>query len=142
LLAAELFYAMFGPLDDTLLGYIDAWIESASPDDMCLIGKILSKAEPAFVFDCESFVVRLAVRAQQHSDEVYDKVLSCLYQAATGGVKSANFGEPFREDLELNSKSAKVLEHLPRFSPAYKLYDTLKKEAQRNIKTAIQESED
>lgn len=55
--------------------------------------------------------------------------------------KTGTPGEPFPRDLEALEKAKSILDSLPRFSPAYRLYDLIKRDAEKNIAESLKEQE-
>ena len=49
------------------------------------------------------------------------------------GVKSGKVGEPFERDLRQRDESRKIQTTLPRLSPAFELYDYVRRSAERDI---------
>jgi transcriptional regulator with XRE-family HTH domain len=132
----ELFETLFGSFNDEVVQLLDTWSTAANPKDILLIGNILSEAPPNFVFTQTSFVERLLERAKRLSDEGYKRVLSGLFGSAIGGIRQGTPGEPFPRDLEMKANAEVVLGSLSRFSPAYALYEELKRHAELGIKRA------
>ena len=67
--------------------------------------------------------------------------LSALRGAAISGVKKGTPGESFPQDKKMKEESENALKEIPRFSPAYKLYEDLKKYAEYNIKASYRDRE-
>jgi len=133
-LAVELFDTMFGPLDDEILEFIQVWIDISTPDDILVISEILGEAPNDFVFGQRVFVSRFLNRVKQHGPEMLNIAVSALYHSATSDVKTGALGEPFPQDVKVREEAKKILQETPRFTPAYKLYEALKKNAEANIK--------
>jgi hypothetical protein len=138
--AGELFNAMFSPLDEELLGFIQEWIDVSTPDDMRIISRILSESHPNFVFEQRAFVTRFLDKAKQHGKEVLNNAVSKLYSSAITGAKSGTPGEPFPQDIMMRDGAEKALQEIPRFAPASLLYESLEKHAEDNINQSIRES--
>jgi hypothetical protein len=64
-----------------------------------------------------------------------------LFNSAVSGVRHGMPGEPFPRDLEMKAKAEGVLRSLSRFSPAYQLYDALKRYAESGIERARSDRE-
>ena len=54
------------------------------------------------------------------------------FGSAIGGLRSGAPGEPMPRDLSMKEESEKILQSLPRFSPAFELYDALRKHAEES----------
>lgn len=139
--AGELFDAMFSPFDGELLGFIQDWIDASTPADMRIISQILNGVRPNFVFEQRVFVTRFLDKAKQHGKEVLDNAVSALYSSAITGVKSGTPGEPFPQDLMMRDEAEKALQEIPRFAPAHRLYESLKRHAEDDIKRSLRERE-
>lgn len=139
--AGELFDAMFSPFNGELLGFIQDWIDVSTPADMRVISQILNEARPNFVFEQRAFVVRFLDKAKQHGKEVLDDAVSALYRSAITGLKSGTPGEPFPQDLMMRDEAEKVLQEIPRFAPAYRLFESLKRHAEEDINRSLRERE-
>lgn len=139
--AAELFNVMFSPLDDELLGFIQDWIDVSTPDDMRIISQVLNETSPNFIFEQRAFVTRFLNKAKQHGKEVLDHAESALYSSAIAGLRTGIPGEPFPQDIMMRDEAEKALQEIPRFAPAHRLYDSLKRHAEDNIKRSLRERE-
>jgi transcriptional regulator with XRE-family HTH domain len=139
--AGELFNAMFGPFDGELLGFIQDWIDVGTAADMRIISQIFNEVHSNFVFEQRIFVFRFLDRAGQHGREVLDDAVSALFRSAITGPRSGTPGEPFPQDLVLRDEAEKVLQEIPRFAPAYRLYEALKNNAKENINGSLRERE-
>jgi hypothetical protein len=102
---------------------------------------ILRESAPEFVFQHRPFVIRFLEKAKQYGKDVFDNAVSALYCSAVQGMRSGTPGEPFPEDLQMNEEADKALSELSRFSPAYRLYESLKQSAEQDIQRSIQERE-
>jgi len=139
--AAELFETMFKPFDSELLGFLQEWIDIASAEDVDVISQILKESSGNVVFDHRQFVIRFLEKAKQFGKERLDNALSSLFAAASSGVRSGTVGEPCPRDVKVKELAEKALNEIPRFSPAYRLYEWLKKGAERDIDRSLKERE-
>jgi hypothetical protein len=131
--ARELFETCFGPFDGETAKFLEEWIATSDDGDLRLIANILGEADPSFVFTHRPFVERYLEKAKQVSPEVLKRANSSLFSSAIGGIRSGTPGEPMPRDIEMREESEKILQSLPRFSPAYELYDNLRKHAEEGI---------
>lgn len=138
--ASHLFSAVFSPLDDRTLSFMRNRF-SGDALDVSLVGKILRDAGSSFPLDNPSFVVDYLMVAKSHGSECLEAATSALYCAAVSGGKQGIPGEPFPRDVEALKKADAVLETLPRFSPAHRLYDLIKRDAEKNIAESLKERE-
>ena len=140
-LAAELFAAMFLPFDGNILTLLDAWIEKSTLVDIQIISEILRHANPSFVFEYQPFVIQFLEIAKRYGDDALSNAVGSLWSSAITGTRMGSLGEPFQEDIVMKEKAARILQEVPRFSPAYGLYEALKKTAQQNIERSRRERE-
>jgi hypothetical protein len=138
--ASHLFAAVFPPMDDRTLFFMR---NKCSGDglDISLIGKILRDADHNFPLDNPSFVVGYLTAAKSHGSKCLESATRELYCAAVSGGRQGTPGEPFPRDVNAQAKANSILESLPRFSPAYRLYDLIKRDAEKNIAESLKERE-
>jgi transcriptional regulator with XRE-family HTH domain len=139
--AAELFETMFRPFDGELLGFLQDWIDTAGAEDIDIISRILREASGDVVFAHRQFVLRFLEKAKQYGKERLDNARSSLYAAASTGMRSGTLGQPFPQDIRLKELAEKALNETPRYSPAYRLYEWLKKGAEQDIERSLKERE-
>jgi hypothetical protein len=139
--ASHLFEAMFGLADERILGYLGDWIDVATPAELQSVSAILNKAWPEFVFQHRSLVVRLLEKAEGFGRDLLQDIRSELYSAAVSGMRSGVAGEPFQQDIKMKEAAEQVVAEIPRFSPAYDLFEAIRQHAEREIARARQEAE-
>ncbi|MFB9159175.1 helix-turn-helix domain-containing protein [Chromobacterium violaceum] len=138
--ASHLFAAVFSPVDGGTLSFLRKRFSGDSLD-ISLIGKILRDADNNFSLDNPSFVVEYLTAAKSQGRKCLEAATSELYCAAVSGGKQGIRGEPFPRDLQALEKATSILETLPRFSPAYRLYELIKRDAEKNIAESLKERE-
>ncbi len=139
--AGELFNVMFQSFDEELTGLLQDWVEVATSADIQIISHIIHEVPGDFVFQQLPFVVRLLERAKQLGAKSLKRAREALFWAAISRGRSGTVGEPFPEDIKLKEDAEKALVQIPRFSPAYELYDSLRQHAEHEIKRSLQEGE-
>lgn len=139
--AGELFDAMFRPYDAELMEFMGEWIETATPTDISVISHILREGPHDFVFKNRQFVIRFLDKAKQYGKDLLTDAWSALYGATISGTRSGTPGEPFPQDVQMKKETEKAMEEIPQFSPAYRLYEDLRKTADRNIERSIRDRE-
>jgi transcriptional regulator with XRE-family HTH domain len=138
--ASQLFASIFFPIDELVISFFrEKLIGDAI--DIQLIGEILRDVWHTFVFDHSGFVIDFLSSARSHGSKCLENATSALYHAAVSGLKSGVPGQPFGRDLEAKEKSEAILQTLPSFSPAYRLYDLIKRDAERGIGESLQAAE-
>ena len=138
--ASHLLGAVFSATDDRTLSFMRNKCSGDSLD-ISLIGEILCEADHAFSLDNPTFVVGYLTAAKSHGSKCLESATSALYSAAVSGGKQGTPGEPFPRDVEALEKAKSILDSLPRFSPAYRLYDLIKQDAEKNIAESLKERE-
>jgi transcriptional regulator with XRE-family HTH domain/chromosome segregation and condensation protein ScpB len=131
--AKELFENVFGPFDGETVKFLEEWIATSDDGDIRLIAGILNEAHHSFVFSHRPFVERYLEKAKQMSPDILKQVVSSLFSSAISGIRSGTPGEPMPRDISMKEESEKILHSLPRFSPAYELYDSLRKHAEEGL---------
>jgi transcriptional regulator with XRE-family HTH domain len=137
----ELFETLFGSFDGEVIQHLDAWSATADKNEMQLIANILYEAPPNFVFAQAPFVEKLLERAKRVDADSVKRLITGLLNSAISGVRHGTPGEPFPRDLEMKAKAENVLRSLSRFSPAYLLYEDLRKYAESGIQRALLDRE-
>ena len=138
----KLYAAIAREFDQVVLADLDAWVKSGDAKKLAVIGRILSDAPPGFVFDQKAFVVDLLERAAGVSKECVDGLSSSLWSSAISGVRHGTPGTPFPEDEARRDRSTEVLTQVPRNSPAWSLYNSLRQNAEVDIRHKHEEDEE
>ena len=138
--ASHLLSVVFFPLSDRTLSFMRNKF-SGDGLDISLIGKVFRDAAHDFALTNSSFVIDYLTAARSHGSKYLESATSALYCAAVSGGRQGTPGEPFPRDVSALTKANSVLELLPRFSAAYRLYDLIKRDAEKNIAESIKERE-
>jgi transcriptional regulator with XRE-family HTH domain len=139
--ARELFEAAFGEFDAEVTQFISQWSEAADAAAFKTMANILHEAPHKFIFTHAPLVTDLLTKAQRAGGDAQEHLCSALYVSAIGGVRQGSPGQPFERDLEAKAGAEKVLESLSKFSPAYELYEQVRKSAQQEIERSHRERE-
>ena len=139
--AANVFDAMFGGKRADLVSFFEGQLETASTDELMLMSRLLRKADHAFVFVHCAFVVRLLERCLAVDPDLVKSVSNDLFGSAISGVHSGLPGEPTPHDIDQRDKAVAALSKISRLSPAYDLYDHIRKLAGANIARSRWEGE-
>lgn len=132
---------MFHPFDKELVDYLDEWLKTAEAGDIQILSQILSESFSDFVFEHRAFVERFLDKAHQFGKKQLDSAMGHLFRASMSGVKQGLPGEPFPQDVSMKEKAEEALKEISRFSPAFRLYDDLKKHAEQNIGRSVKSRE-
>ncbi|MCP3392352.1 helix-turn-helix domain-containing protein [Bradyrhizobium sp. CCGB12] len=131
--ARELFETCFRPFDGETVKFLEEWIATSDEQDLNLIAGILNGAHHTFVFTHRPFVERYLEKAKQVGPKALKHAIGALFSSAVSGVRSGTPGEPMPRDISMKERSEQVLRSLPRFSPAHKLYDGIRKHAEEGL---------
>jgi len=127
--AAHMFEAMFLGSTETLVEFFQPMLQAADTADLKLMGVLLREADHEFVFAHVSFVVGLLERCQAVDFDLHREICEQLYCATTSGMRSGVPGEPMARDLADKKKAEDILAGLSRLSPAYELFNWIRKSA-------------
>lgn len=138
--ASHLFSSVFPATAEQTLSFMRNKCSGDSLD-ISLIGTAIREADHNFALDNPSFAIDYLTAAKSHGSTCLESATSALYCAAVSGDKQGVPGEPFPRDVEALKKASSILDSLPRFSPAYRLYDLIKRDAETNIAESLKERE-
>lgn len=140
--ARGLFDAMFGPVDDEVIGFLRQWLQQAQREDVLLIAGIVREGGERIVFAFAPFVDELLARAKQVDQRTYELVRGELHAGTVSGARSGTAGQPFPQDLKMKADAERQLEALPTYSPAYSLYENILRHAEASIASQLADRED
>ncbi len=135
--AAELFSLLFGPFDVHLTAVLMEWLRSADVKQLKCMERLVAQAHPEFVFEQPAFVEQLLQQARQQGPKILKDMRSTLYSASVYRSKQGRPGQPFPQDVKMRDQAIEALQRTPRFSPAYELYEMLRKNAEGEIKYSL-----
>jgi transcriptional regulator with XRE-family HTH domain len=136
----KLFESIFRPFDAGLIECLQSWLDGATEVGIQIITQILREADPEFIFEHYSFVIRFLEKSKQFGHACLKRSIDALYASATMGPFSGTFGEPFPRDIKAKEKSEAVLRNIPRFSAAHELYEAVRGRAEANMKDAVEDA--
>jgi transcriptional regulator with XRE-family HTH domain len=144
--AADVFDALFlsadgAGVDNDMVALFDTRLDTATPGELRLISQILRNSPHNFVFVHKDFVSRFLNRCKGAGAEWLSQAHQDLYASAISGVRSSIVGEPAPRDLEMLAGAKDVLKKLSRLSPAYKLYDDIRRSAEYDIERSKRDAE-
>ena len=105
------------------------------------MGKVLANAHHNLCFDQSAFVIAFLANARTFGKDVLESAISSIYRSGVTGVRSGAPGEPFDRDLNAKASSEAVLSTLALLSPAHRLYDLIKRSAERDIASSLRDRE-
>ena len=141
--ASQLFEAMFGLIDERIVGFLGDWLDVATPAELQRISAILNKAGSEFIFHRRALVVGPLEKAESFGLGVCSQDMgSGLYAAAISGLRLRGRRRALPSGYQNKEKQqSKSLVEIPRFSPAYELYEAIRKHAEREIERCRKEAE-
>ncbi|KMZ13507.1 hypothetical protein BHUM_01388c [Candidatus Burkholderia humilis] len=131
--AGELFSKIFGPLDESVLATLSTQLNPLQPDSIRIMSAIFAHADSDFVFNQRPLVVQSLEAAQTYSRELADELVSSLYRSATTGPRGRIRSASSSAEFKLAARAEEVLSETSRFSPAYRLYDGIRKYAVQSL---------
>jgi hypothetical protein len=118
------------------------WLETDDPARVEAAAALLREAPSLFVFQHSDLVVDLLDRADGLGDECYRHVGAHLYASATCTMKQGVAGQPFPQDIQLRDRADDALRTVPAGSPAARLFESLRRTAEREISNSLLEAEE
>ena len=115
------------------LKVLNEWINSGDAIRIKSAARLVSSAQPAFVFKHVGFTANLLERAYAAGFDCCRSVVSNLTSSAISGTRSGTPGQPMSEDVAMKDQASAVKSQFDAGSPPYKLYDSLAKIAEASI---------
>jgi hypothetical protein len=140
-MGAELFRAVAGEFDETVIAILDEAIRIGSREQVEAVGAVLREAPRTLVWDCVAFVRRVLTAAAAHGDDCLQSVGGALHASVISGTRSGTPGQPFSEDIEQRDKSALIAQTLPRGSVEERFYRSLQNSAEQSIRWSEERDE-
>lgn len=135
----EFVSALYGTFDDRFTATLEFWGFNKSRLHFEILTAILNEAHNSFVFEKAGFVKRFLGNAHSLGDETLRSAISALFGSSISGMRQGTPGEPFPEDVTRFENAQKMLSNMSRTEPAYKLYDSIMREAKRSIDAQVRE---
>jgi len=139
--AANVFNAMFLSVDNAMVALFEAKLESASKAELALMARLLRNARPGFIFHHRQFVVRYLERCRDAGKDLLHDGQSSLLGSAISGIRSGPVGEPTAQDVKMVAAAKEASKHVSRLSPAYRLYDDVKRSGEARISRSRRDGE-
>jgi hypothetical protein len=139
--AADVFDAMFGGNLAGLTSFFDGRLETASTDELILMSRLLHKADQDLIFVHRPFIVRFLERCRAVSPELVKTGIGDLFGSAISGVRSSLPGQPSPADIQQRDRAKEALAQISRLSPAYELYEQVRKSAEADIARNLRDGE-
>lgn len=139
--AADFFEAALGHNSTAVAEFFSTWLDTATPEELGLMATLLRQAEPDFAFNQCGFVFRFLERCRDAGTKVWERAVSYLSGATVSGMREGMPGEPMPRDLSDLERSTEVLSRLSKLSPAFELYDSIRRHAEASIRQSRAEAE-
>ena len=115
------------------LKVLNEWINLGDGGRIRPAARLVSRAQPAFVFEHVGFISNLLERAYAAGFDCYRSVVSNLTSSAISGTHSGTPGQPMPQDEAMRDQATAVMSQFDAGSPPYKFYDSLAKIAEASI---------
>ena len=115
------------------LEVLDEWINSGSAGRIKSAARLVSGAQPAFVFKHVGFISNLLERAHAASSDSYRSVIRSLASSALSGTRSGTPGQPMPQDVAVRDQASAVSTQFAAGSPTYRFYALLSGSAEASI---------
>ena len=126
----------------TSLQVLDEWVNSGDPGRIKAAARLVSGADPSFVFSHVGFVSNLLECAHAAGEESYRSASISLGRSALSGTRSGTPGQPFPQDLALKDQASAVATQFVVASPAYKFFNSLAESADASIQNELLRDEE
>ena len=124
------------------LAVLNEWINSGDAARIQSAARLVSRAQPAFVFKNVEFTTNLLERAYVASSDCYRSVASNLTSSAISGPRSGTPGRPMSEDVAIRDQASAVMSQFDAGSPPYRFYDSLVDFAEASIREDLLRDEE
>lgn len=124
------------------LKVLDEWINSGDAGNIKSAARLISRAQPVFIFKHVGFIANLLERAHVAGSDCYKSVISNLASSALSGTRSGTLGQPMSEDVAMRDQASEVKNQFDAGSPPYRFYDSLVKSAKAAIREKLRSDEE
>ncbi len=129
--------AMFLGDSPFIARFLDEQLAQADREALKLMSQIIRRADHAFVFEQTDLVAAFLERCEAVDLELLETAIGDLYAGATDGMRSGVPGEPYPRDVAEREQASAVLARLSRLSPAYELFEHIRRHADAAIRRAL-----
>ena len=130
-----------GDYDQAVLHQLLRWMAGGSERHARVVAAVLGEAQNDIIFDHSELIRSVLTAAHGIGQEAVRRISSSLQMATSSGVRSTTPGEPFPEDVRMESHASEVLSTLSRWDPAYDLYSGLLRSAKSGVEWQRREKE-
>lgn len=138
----KLYHSVAGGIDSIVLADLSDWAPSGDIVKLTVISRLVREAPSDFVFDHSNFVIDLLANAYATNRESGRTMESALWGSAMSGMRHGTPGEPFPEDVRRRDRATELMRSLTPGSPAWRLYDSLSRDAETDIRRKLEQDEE
>ena len=124
------------------LKVLDEWINSGDPARIQLAARLVSRAQPEFIFKHVGFIANLLERAYAAHTDCYHDVACNLESSALSGARLGTPGQPRPQDVAIRDQALEVATQYDAGSPPYRFYTSLAESAEASIKSRLLKDEE
>ena len=124
------------------LKILNEWVHPGDADRIKAAARLVSGAQPAFVFSHVGFVSNLLERAYAAGDDCYGSVSSSLASSVLSGTRSGTPGQPMAQDVAIKDQAGAVATQFIAGSPTYRFYTSLAESAEASIRSQLLRDEE
>lgn len=124
------------------LKVLNEWINSEDAAKIQSAARLVSRAQPEFVFKNVEFTANLLERADAARSDCYRSAASILRSSALSGTRSGTPGQPMPEDVAIRDQASAVKSSFDAGSPPYRFYDSLANVAETSIREDLLRDEE
>ena len=124
------------------LKVLDEWINSGDAARIQLAARLVSRAQPEFIFKHVGFIANLLERAYAAHTDCYQDVACSLESSARSGTRLGTPGQPRPQDVAIRDQALEVATQYDAGSPPYRFYTSLAESAEASIRSQLLKDEE
>ena len=124
------------------LKVLDEWINSGDAARIQLAARLVSRAQPEFIFKHVGFIANLLERAYAAPTDCYQDVACSLESSARSGTRLGTPGQPRPQDVAIRDQALEVATQYDAGSPPYRFYTSLAESAEASIRSQLLKDEE
>lgn len=135
--AAELFWAVAGPCDESVLTVLREGLASPVSSGVPAVTILLGKAPRELVLGNPDFVALALESAARYGKDALRAMRGSLWSAVVSGIRSGAPGQPFQEDIDQRDRAEAIAATYPAGSLPADFYTSLKMSAEDSIRHSL-----
>ncbi len=124
------------------LKVLGEWIDSGNAGKIESAARLVSGAQPSFVYNHVEFVSNLLESAHAAGSDCYRSVSDSLQSSALSGPRSGTPGQPMPHDVSIREQASAIATQFSAGSPTYRFYALLAKSADAFIEHKLLRDEE